>query len=314
MIDVMDAYAVCVTRLGMRRAVTWAAQHRRRGWLFMGGAFLVSSVFAADAVTAREPYLQRLKLRLAMEQIRCVDCHVSSASEELNAYGREIARHGDKDAPFFDRWLEAEEPVSSIDDEAAQKKAKQRLDVDGDGVPNWVELLAGSSPAEKKSVPPQPEKERVTPMAERITEAIDCRLCHIRTDAPAGDGRSRAPHNAFGVELARLGELLEKRRLPRSTAEARGDTDYEPAPAHILARLAHLEKRDADHDGVRNWDEIRLYHHPAERDDRPDREKIRALRETAGRPFTKDEGLGPHALEAPFNRREIPRRNVPSTQ
>mgnify|MGYP002623643661 CR=1 FL=1 len=258
---------------------------------------VLAALIVVEAADAKPAYYQRVKLRLLMENVRCQHCHVTSDSDALNDYGKMISGVKKKDAAFFERWLEAEREPSALDDEKEVKEAERRLDVDGDGVQNWIEILAGSDPANAEVKPDPAGSRSAPPISERIAELISCKLCHIRTDAPAGPGRSRAPHNLFGIELAKLNE-----EDPTSDSKARtgGWNRAADQPADILLRLESIGRHDADRDRISNWDEIRLFHHPGDRKDRPNRMAVNTLRaaERSGRP--KDAGLGPHALGAPF--------------
>jgi hypothetical protein len=159
------------------------------------------------------------------------------------------------------------------------------VDVDGDGVANWVEILAGTNPS-------SPDESVAT--HERIQRVISCNVCHTSVSQYAAPGEDRAPHNAFGDALEELGDQGGARRgarRGRGREQNRGaDRDGPSEP--IEPRLKRLKGRDTDRDKVKNWDEISVFHHPADPDDTPDEASVAAARERLRARRKSDEGFG----------------------
>src|SRR5204863_9281554 len=97
---------------------------------------------------------------------KCISCHEKPDGKALNAYGQELAAMGSKES-LADRILrlEADPPLDAKPED--RKRIEKNHDVDGDGVPNWIEIRSGTSRAKKDSVPNLLD-------VERIKSAIAC--------------------------------------------------------------------------------------------------------------------------------------------
>ncbi|NOS99237.1 MAG: hypothetical protein HOP29_01265 [Phycisphaerales bacterium] len=231
-------------------------------------ATAVASLLLADVATGKPIHFEQVKSQLIASRIRCSDCHVSRDDQTLTAYGKLIGDLG-AGTPMADRVQEAETSVPTAAPDDVRQKAAGRVDVDGDGILNWVEILAGTNPSQTDSR---------NPSHERIDRVVSCQLCHESASSGGGDGE-RAPHNAFGKALSGLG--------PKSGG---GGNDRANHP--ILPRLKSRERSDTDKDKVKDWDEVLLFYHPADADDVPDAEAVKDAKRADRDRRKGDEGYG----------------------
>jgi hypothetical protein len=258
---------------------------RRMASVYRRGSRLAPVVAALVSASAhaKEAHFDAVKFRLISEHIRCTHCHVSREDTSFTPYGQKIAELGKTlSVPERVRQLEAEVPAIATDAERAAAQA--RLDIDGDGVANWIEILSDRDPSVKAPVPAAPADGSV-PLVQQVTALVKCTLCHIRVDAVAGPGKSRAPHNPFGKSLT---EFDAKGRRVRGTAAKQADAE----DVNILKRLDAVANEDADRDEVPNWTEVRTFHHPADAADKPAAVEIKALRQNEAERRKQDEGFG----------------------
>lgn len=230
------------------------------------------------AVLAEPAHFDKLKNALMVLHVRCDSCHSAAGQTTLNQYGKAIGELGEA-VPMAERISQLErQPDEMTASQADLAQARNRLDIDGDKVPNWIEVLSASNPADRESVP-EPA------LMQRIINHVDCGLCHEATDVPVSQpDQSRAPHNDFGKQLA---------NFKKKSARARGSRASETIA--IMERLEGIGKRDLDRDGVRNWEEVLLFFDPADREDSPTKAQIRSLRRRMhARTSEPGMGLGPH--------------------
>jgi hypothetical protein len=244
---------------------------------------LIAAVWCvvACAAAAKETHFEEVKFRLVSEQIRCTHCHVGRDDLELTVYGRKIAELG-KDKTVQDRVREMEAEVAVTASDQERDEAKSRTDVDADGVANWIEMLSGRDPSAADETSPPVDG---FPTVERVSTFVQCTICHIRVDAVAGPGKSRAPHNAFGKTLTEFdarGKRLRGKAIEKADAE---DVDF-------AQRLDVIAKEDADLDSATNWDEISTLHSPFDKSDRPNSDETKAMRQDQADRRKSDEGFG----------------------
>lgn len=216
-------------------------------------------LFLLSAVSVAKPiHFEDLKFELITQNIRCTDCHTDTEDPALTPYGQHIADEGsDQSIQARVRTFEESLSLTASDDE--KKEAADRIDIDSDGITNWIELLANTNP----SVADERNK-----MHDRIERVISCKLCHVSVAAFPQPGRERAPHNAFGDSLKDDDSKRAKRRRRKSI---NADDD-------ILARLKQSRRTDSDKDRIKDWDEITTFHHPADKDDTPDRDLVKQFK------------------------------------
>jgi len=257
---------------------------------------------------AKEDHFEQVKLRLIELNVRCTTCHPAADANpagdakpandtkpsgaagpagdaaprvhELTLYGQRLADVGES-VPLAERVARMERRLPQILTAEERREAALRVDVDGDGALNWVEILTGFDPSDGKSVPPVGDG--ATSLRGRVESVVSCKLCHT---ADASElRRGDAPHNAFGEVLAALGKAATPAR-PGQPAPGRGRPGSAPPagaepPSDILERLLKVQHLDADRDRARNWDEIASFHHPADPADAPSAEEVKVVRAAA---------------------------------
>lgn len=213
---------------------------------------------------AKEKHFEQVRAYLISKAARCTSCHVGAQSGELNAYGQRISALPNDD-PLADRIaaIESEPSAAAGDDE--RREAEKNRDVDGDGVLNWIEVLADTNPADAKDKP-APET------ALRIETVISCKLCHRATNLP-GEGLAANPHNELGDLLSKTYVKRSRAANPRSPDEARAAAERVP----ILTRLSMIRKKRPKKSRATYWHKIRLIHGPADSDDNPSREELQSF-------------------------------------
>ncbi len=242
---------------------------------------VAASCLVVTAAAAKETHFEEVKFRLVSEHIRCTHCHAGREDPELTAYGRKISDLG-KDKTVQERVKELEAEVAVTASEEEREAAKAHTDVDADGVANWIEILTGRDPSAAED---SQQPAAGFPTVERVTTFVQCTICHIRVDAVAGPGKSRAPHNPFGKTLTEFdakGKRLRGRAIEKADAE---DVDF-------AQRLDVIAKEDADLDSAFNWDEISSLHSPFDKTDRPTLAETKALRQNQADRRKNDEGFG----------------------
>jgi hypothetical protein len=242
-------------------------------------ATAVASLLLSGGAIGKPIHFEQVKSQLIASRIRCADCHVSRDDPTLTAYGKLIGDLG-AETPVADRVQETETSIPTTAPDDVRQKAAGRVDVDGDGIPNWVEILAGTNPSQTDSR---------NPSHDRIDRVVSCQLCHESAQSGGGDG-DRAPHNAFGKALRGLG--------PKSV----GADDRANHP--ILPRLKSRERSDTDKDKIKDWDEVLLFHHPADAADVPNAEAVKDAKRADRDRRKDDEGFGKvHGLKKEKKRR-----------
>ncbi len=209
--------------------------------------------FSASA-NAKPIHYEDLKLMLVEQNIACTTCHTAPDSPELTAYGQRIAAVG-TDESMHDRVKTVEMSLSQTATEEERTSEESRMDVDGDGLANWIEILAGTDPSSKS------EKNE---LHARIENTVNCHLCHESVNRFAGNREDRAPHNAFGKTLR------AKKRKGRRNDGKRSKS--------IVQRIAKTRTKDTDRDGIKDLDEIITFHHPADKTDTPEKNAVKTAR------------------------------------
>lgn len=218
----------------------------------------------------KERHLEQVRTLLVVREARCTSCHESQSSEELNAYGRRLANRP-AGMSWAERILQMEQSDSRLDggeekpEEQANRPSTPDSDVDGDGVANWVEILAHTSPANKKDTPE-------AALAARITAAVSCRMCHTATDQ-LGVGQEANPHNELGALLAKTVEKKSSNR-PKDADAIRQQAEAVP----ILRRLALTKVKRPPKSAASYWHRIRLYRSTTDLGDAPTREAVQKFR------------------------------------
>ncbi|MCA9255520.1 MAG: hypothetical protein KDA33_07770, partial [Phycisphaerales bacterium] len=242
--------------------------------LAMGALFV-----ATDGAVAKERHLEQLRVALVARAARCASCHISNDRDAwegagLNHYGQRLHDISPGDT-LADRIAELDHGPKSSDSGDAAATRKNDQDIDGDGIPNWIEILAGASPADPKSVPAQ---KRV----ERVRRVISCAICHTETHLPGKQGLEANPHNEFG-EL--LSVTTGEKNKANEDAQSNRRRTAERLP--ILKRVEISRKKKPRGGKATYWEKLRLMRSPADAEDNPSKENLASFRKRAARQRSK---------------------------
>lgn len=245
---------------------------RRMVRKFFASTLAIGITIAASAATAsaKERHYEQVRVLLISRMASCTSCHATAAGKGLNAYGERIAAQP-KSMTLADRIARIERDAKGGRKGSGEESAASDRDVDGDGVPNWVEILARKSPANAKE---KPDDET----AERIQSIVSCNICH-KEGAP-GEGRGRKPHNEFGELLAKTAGGAKGAAKPKDDREARKSAERRP----ILARLSLIRTKKPKGSAATFWQKLRLLHAPADVKDKVTAKEVKEFKkETAAR-------------------------------
>ncbi len=234
------------------------------------------------AAQAKERHFEQLRVLLITKTARCTSCHVDAKGEGLNAYGSRLAGES-KDLPFAERIARVESNKSDGPIQATPSETRRDGDVDGDGVPNWVEILAHANPGDVKD---RPDPATVG----RITKVISCKICHTANNLP-GEGLAANPHNELGRLLAATVDRKKPGRAPAGQAERRAAAERTP----ILRRLSIIKNKGPGIGGASYWQRLRLLHAPVDPADRVTPGELKAFKlqlSRQRRAKTRDPELG----------------------
>ncbi len=237
------------------------------------GLALGSLAAAPRRSSAKERHLEQVRVLLMARAARCNTCHVAGdggwkARDGLNAYGRALSELPAGDA-LADRMVELEREGV----QGAQKSnsiATDRRDVDGDGVPNWIEVLAGKSPADAADVPS--EKKRA-----RIERVVSCTICHDQTNLPGKSGIEANPHNPLGKLLASTYILDRGEKKPAAPSAIQAAAERTP----ILARLELVRKKKPPKGRATYWQRIRMLRSSVDPAEEPSSRQLAAFKKQA---------------------------------
>ena len=248
----------------------------------VAATWLVVIILCSGAARGKERHLEQVRALLVSRTARCTSCHTDADGKTLNAYGDRLAE-STAGRSLADRIvaLDKEPPLNAT--EATEAKALADQDIDGDGVANWIEIIAETSPADADDKP-GPKT------AERIEAVVSCKLCHTKTNLP-GEGLEAAPHNLLGKLLARTFVRQKGKRSPRGKEAIREAAERTP----ILARLAEIRRKRPRGSKATYWERIRLLCPPADLNESPKLKPLTAFRKLAGRQKrkrTRDPNLG----------------------
>lgn len=224
---------------------------------------------APGAADGKERHFEQLRVLLISKAARCNSCHVGEAGQGLNAYGERLHALSQDDS-LADRiaMVEADPRVGATESERLQKQKDQ--DVDQDGVPNWVEILAGNDPADAED---RPKSKKVR----RIERVVSCTSCHEATNLPGKDGLAANPHNALGALLSKTYELPPRRAKPKTSEAVQTAAERTP----ILTRIAKIKKKKPRKSKATYWQKLRLLHSPADPEDNPKPKTLKRFKKKA---------------------------------
>lgn len=268
--DRLDSAGAVASMLGMSRQIRNLALIG-----IVGGVWFCTS----RAAFAKERHLEQLRVVLISRAARCATCHVSDHKKDwenagLNLYGQRLHEISPGDS-LGDRILMIEHGPTSSDNEEDRAKREKDQDIDGDGVPNWVEILAKSNPGDAKIKPP---KGRV----DRVKRVINCTICHTDTNLPGKQGLEANPHNAYGDLLS---QTTDPKDVNANTPKAERQRKAESIP--ILKRIDMTKRRKPKGSKATYWEKLRLMRLPADDEDNPSAKSLKTFRKWAAEQRSK---------------------------
>ncbi|MCB9857879.1 MAG: hypothetical protein H6818_19525 [Phycisphaerales bacterium] len=264
---------------------------RRIRSLALRAASIAVFVCTVNVAIAKERHLEQLRVALISRTARCATCHTSNDKKDwegagLNIYGKRLSEVSPGDA-LADRIALLEHGPGSTDAGAEAARKKQDQDIDGDGVPNWVEILARANPADPKN---KPAPERI----ERVERVVTCNICHTQTHLPGKQGLEANPHNAFGLLLS------ETTRDKKDAASGSGPDRHRAAErVPILKRIELTRKKKPKGGKATYWEKLRLMRLPADDDDNPSKESLMSFRKRAAQQRSKKKRDPTRGMVAP---------------
>lgn len=254
---------------------------------------LVWSLSIAQYAHAKPEHLERVRVLLMTQKASCVSCHTAAESADLNPYGKALTDLG-KDEPLSERMLSLARLPRQQRGQHEAASNDPRQDIDKDDVPNWVEVLAGTNPGDKSSVPNAETREKVETV-------VSCRICHVETNAPGQTENQRNPHNELGKLLAKTsdstGSRAPRERSARGERGERGPrSGSESTPILKRIKLAAMKPGRSGKAGY--WEKLLLLCAPADAAEPPaeDVKQLRRFIRNQKSKKTRDEtrGMGPH--------------------
>lgn len=232
----------------------------------------------ADRAIGKERHFEQVRVLLMSRAARCATCHVSAAKTEwvgagLNIYGQRLKAIAPGD-DLADRMARLEHGPSSGDSGDERSRREKDQDIDGDGVPNWVEILARANPADAENKPTQ---ERI----ERVKQVVACTICHSQTNLPGEQGIDANPHNAYGALLAETTD--NKKDKPATQADRRRSAERVP----ILKRIELARKKKPKGSKATFWEKLRMMRRPADASDEPSPDGLKSFRKRAAQQRSK---------------------------
>ena len=245
-------------------------------WIIV--AQLTGMLLAACASTAsaKEEHFEKVKFELLQVYVQCTTCHPDDKGDGLTRYGQRLADMG-KATSVQERMRRMERRVSDVIINMDPHAEDDRVDIDGDNVLNWVEILSGTDPSDPSSVPKiKPSDEEPNPIGRRIQTVIDCKLCHTSVDTTGPE--DKAPHNPFGESIAKLDAPPPGARPGARPGAGNRAPPAQPQPTDFLKRFRNVANQDLDKDKTRNWEEIATFHAPSDPNDFPTKDEIENLK------------------------------------
>ncbi|MCC7290507.1 MAG: hypothetical protein IT449_00435 [Phycisphaerales bacterium] len=231
--------------MGQRRvrALLDQAPHRR-GERFRAVGMVLVLVASAGNAGAKETHFEKVKFELLQLYVKCTTCHADDKGAGLTKYGQRLAGMG-KETGVQERMRRMERRVSEELAQTEPGAENDRVDIDGDGALNWVEILCGSNPSDAASVPPKHDIQGPAPIPTGPTPAAT-----VEPAEPAPAPAEPAPANPTPGEPAPAAQNSSP--PPPPTGKERPQSPAPPAAfdrarveAIVDCRLCHtsVEKR-----------------------------------------------------------------------
>jgi len=242
------------------------------GWLVVAQFLLVS-----ESAQAKPEHFQQVRAVLMSRVARCTTCHTSDDGSELNAYGQAIAQQpgdgiGMKLMRFEEKARQQRSDAAGNDESGDAARKTALADIDGDGVPNWIEVLGNANPADANDRP-------ALEWQQRIEGAVGCNICHSAVGIPGQRGLAANPHHAYGKLLSHTFVTEKGRPRPKgreAQLEAAGRTP-------ILQRMNKARGRKPRGSAATYWQKLRLMHDLNKADDEPTKEDVQEFKQRARR-------------------------------
>ncbi len=257
-------------------------------WGMRAASLIPAIVLCAPSIAwAKLEHYERVRVLLMQEKARCTSCHVTPQASSLNNYGDALAKLG-KAEPLAERMRLLDQEPRDSDSPAQRDKSRRLQDVDGDGVANWIELIAGANPGDAKDKPTAESRERV----QRV---VACGMCHTGTNLPGSTPLESNPHNELGRLLARTIEPKDAARIGKDSSALREAAEIVP----ILRRFRLTAMKPTGSGKPNAWDKLVLLYSPGDASATPTKAEMTDLRERrANRKNIKkrdpNDGMGPH--------------------
>jgi len=231
--------------------------------------------------SAKEVYLEQVRTALMLRASRCTTCHIEKdqvfwQDGGLNYYGQRLkGLEGGASEPLTNRMLLLDRPPRDDDPNATIAlppvgddgvQLGPNLDVDGDGIENWVEILAEANPGDPDD---KPSENRI----KRVRFVMSCKICHTGNNLPGKLGREANPHNEFGELLAVTDDPTDRKRRV-SPSERRSAAERVP----ILRRIALNEHVKPDGERATYWERLRLMYLPVDPDRKTNKKRLMKFR------------------------------------
>ncbi|MFQ5490654.1 MAG: hypothetical protein ACE5GE_08025 [Phycisphaerae bacterium] len=238
---------------------------------------------SASAAIAKPRHYEHLRAALLAKAAHCNTCHTGNDGPGLNAYGQALADVGDAQ-PLADRIAKLEGKPTKDSSDGTRPKLDAQTDVDEDGVANWVEILAGTSPADADSTPDEQA-------VDRVYATVSCKTCHRALNLDGKRGLEGNPHNELGALLRKTFKLARGKPRPKNKEDRAEAAQQTP----ILARFMKIRSKKPKGVDASYWQQLRMLHHPTDESDLPDTEELEIFKAQAKaqkRRSTRDPTLG----------------------
>lgn len=247
------------------------------------------AAMASPGVEAKPRHLSQLKVHLMSKAAKCTSCHAKADGAELNIYGKKLSEIS-AGKPLADRLMELEGRRRKRGSDENTLEPDQ--DVDADGVPNWVEILAKTNPAKKGSKPSEK-------MVERVERVVSCAICHESTSQGVR-GVGANPHNELGVLLTKTFVLKKGQQPPKQEQAIHNAAEATP----ILTRLAKVKTKKAKGSKTTFWTKIRTLHLPTDPADKTTKAELSSLKKETAQLKRKGKARGDLGMECAAHKLE----------
>ncbi len=245
-------------------------------------SFVLVAGLLPISAPAKEVYLEQVRTALMLRASRCSTCHVDNdpvlwTDDGLNYYGQRLKSiEGGSSEPLSNRMILLDRPPQDSDDPNATValppvgddgvQLGPNSDADGDGIENWVEILAEANPGDPDD---KPSENRI----KRVRYVMSCKICHTGNNLPGKIGREANPHNEFGELLAVTDDPTDRKKRV-SPADRRSAAER----VQILRRIAVNSHVKPEGERATYWERLRLMYLPVDPDRPTNKKRLMNLR------------------------------------